>query len=50
MGKKPQNLTGEIANDYQPTFKGYWHTVMIFRFDIVLKATQTSSLVQKRLS
>jgi hypothetical protein len=22
-----------------PTFKGYWHIVMIFRFEIVLKAT-----------
>jgi hypothetical protein len=33
-----------------PMFKGYWQMVMIFHFDIVLQATQTSSLGQKRLS
>ena len=31
----------------EPTFKEYWQMVMIFHFDIVLKATQTSSLRQK---
>jgi hypothetical protein len=39
-----------LIRAFKPTFKGYWHMVMIFRFDTVLKATQTSSLGQKRLS
>jgi hypothetical protein len=35
---------------FQPTFKGYWQMVLIFHSAIVLKAAQTSSLGQKRLS
>jgi hypothetical protein len=38
------------VNRVKPTFKEYWQIAMIFRFDIVLTATQTSSLGQKRLS
>ena len=34
----------------EPTFKGYWQTVTIFRFDLVLKTTFTSFLGQKGLS
>jgi DNA invertase Pin-like site-specific DNA recombinase len=35
---------------FKPTFKGYWSTVMIFRLDLALRVTQTSSLRQKCLS
>jgi hypothetical protein len=35
---------------HKPMFKGYWSTVMIFRLDLALRVTQTSSLRQKCLS
>jgi hypothetical protein len=39
----------KFHSGYEPTFKGYWPMVTIFRFDLVLKATQMSSLGQKGL-
>jgi hypothetical protein len=58
-GSAPSRGWFESGEDYrnrvareadEPTFKGYWRRIIIFRFEIVLKAAQTSSCGQKRLS